>query len=125
MITTGFNGNEGVIDVRDVIERFESINDDEENTDPDDLNERDDLAELLADLRGNGGDEQWQGDWYPITLVRDSYFTDYAQRFAEDIGAVKNDAAWPHSCIDWERAANEFQQDYTSVEFAGTTYWYR
>jgi hypothetical protein len=46
----------------------------------------DTLYDLLAELRGNGGDHEWRGDWYPVTLIRDSYFTEYAQSFAEDIG---------------------------------------
>jgi hypothetical protein len=80
---------------------------------------------LLEDLRGNGGDEQWNGDWYPVTLIRDSYFKDYAQELAEDIGAINSDASWPNNCIDWDKAARELQMDYSSVEFDGVTYHYR
>ncbi len=83
------------------------------------------LSELLSDLAGCGGDEQWRGDWYPVTLVRDSHFTEYAQELADDIGAMDTAATWPHTCIDWEWAARELQMDYSSVEFDGVTYWYR
>lgn len=66
------------------------------------------------------------GDWdYGATLIRDSYFTTYAQQFAEDIGAINSDASWPATCIDWDEAARELQMDYTSVDFAGETYWVR
>lgn len=83
------------------------------------------LKELLEDLKGYGGDEQWRGDWYPITLIRDSHFCDYAEELADDIGAINSDATWPNNCIDWDRAAYLLRQDYSSVEFDGITYWYR
>src|SRR5579859_7585544 len=54
-------------------------------------------------------------DWaHGETLIRDSYFEEYAQEFAEDIGAVQKGMSWPYTCIDWEQAASELQQDYTS-----------
>lgn len=121
-----------IIDVRDIIERFEEL---EEGThdgdgnqltlDGDDASEFSTLTELLHELEGYGGDEQWRGDWYPVTLIRDSYFEEYAQELAEDIGSVTGSEQWPHNCIDWERAARELQMDYTSVEYDGITYWYR
>jgi hypothetical protein len=36
---------------------------------------------------------------------------DYAQQFAEDIGAWDGKATWPHSCIDWADAWGELQAD--------------
>lgn len=65
-------------------------------------------------------------DWqYGATLVRDSYFKAYAQAFAEDIGAIPKDNAWPCTCIDWDQAADELRQDYTAVEYGCVTYWVR
>ena len=93
--------------------------------DDDETEELQTLENLLEELKGCGGDEQWEGDWYPITLIRDSYFEDYAEELANDIGAINSEASWPNNCIDWERAARELQQDYSSVEFDGVTYWYR
>lgn len=83
------------------------------------------LQSLLGDLAGNGGDEQWRGDWYPLGLIADSYFETYAQEFADDIGAVNQNASWPNTCIDWEWAARELRTDYSSVEYDGSTFWYR
>lgn len=31
---------------------------------------------------------------------------------------------WPYNCIDWEKAANELKQDYSTVDFEGETYYY-
>lgn len=117
-----------IIDVRDIIARVEELETipAPENGEPDNASEElITLMSYLDDLRGNGGDEQWRGDWYPVTLIRDSYFKEYAQDLAEDIGAVEDGASWPNYCIDWDRAARELQFDYASVEIDGTTYWYR
>jgi hypothetical protein len=59
------------------------------------------------------------------TLIRDSYFKEYAQDLAEDIGAIQPDLSWPYNCIDWDQAADELQSDYTSIDIGGVTYWGR
>lgn len=126
-----------IIDVRDIIQRVEDLEETSNGSvkdgsagaeyegHEDDHEEYAELIELLEDLKGNGGDEQWRGDWYPVTLVRDSYFKNYAMDLAEDIGAIPSEYTWPASCIDWVSAARELQMDYTSVEYDGVTYWYR
>ena len=58
-------------------------------------------------------------------LVRDSYFEQYAQELAEDIGAINRDATWPNNHIDWEAAADALKADYTSVDYDGVEYWIR
>lgn len=73
-------------------------------------------------------EEQAEGcsDWmYGAQLIRESYFKDYAQQLAEDIGAVNADATWPNNCIDWDLAARELEVDYTQVDFDGVTYLIR
>ncbi len=126
-----------IIDVRDIIARVEHLeqlrepgpvdlgDDDNESSQDDLFAELAMLESILADLKGYGGDEQWRGDWYPVTLIADRYFRDYAQELADDIGAINGDATWPNNCIDWERAASELQQDYSSVTVDGDDYWYR
>lgn len=131
------SNSDDTIDVRDVIQRVEHLEplrtpgpidlggEDNEQAQDDLFAELNTLEKLLDELKGYGGDEQWRGDWYPITLIRDSHFRDYAEELADDIGAINSDATWPNNCIDWERAARELQSDYSSVEFDGITYWYR
>ena len=114
-----------LIDVRNIIERYEELEDMGEDVSPDVREERIDLWNLLESLEGSGGDEQWRGDWYPVTLIRDSYFKEYAQELAEDIGAIPDNATWPCRCIDWDRAARELRMDYSAVEYGGVTYWTR
>jgi hypothetical protein len=139
-----------IIDVRDIIARVEELQEtrdalreefdampenagvdfdhwvrNQEGFSSEDADELQQLESFLADLQGMGGDEQWRGDWYPVTLVRDSYFKDYAQELADDIGAIPAGASWPCTCIDWDQAARELRMDYSSVEFDGVTYWTR
>lgn len=135
------DNSEDVLDIRDVIARIEELRSEREDFEHDDDgnltgatwadSESDDATELsilesfVEDFKGYGGDEEWEGDWYPVTLVRDSYFKDYAEELAGEIGAIDPNARWPANCIDWEKAARELRIDYTSGEFAGVTYWGR
>ncbi len=85
-----------------------------------------DEATELKDLQALDNEASGSGDWrHGETLIRDTYFEDYARQTAEDIGALKDANHWPCTCIDWEKAADELKQDYTSVEFGDTTYWIR
>lgn len=61
-----------------------------------------------------------------VAFIKDSYFEEFARDEAENIGAFNTrENSWPYSCIDWEKAAEELQYDYSSVEFDGETYWHR
>ena len=130
MQDTTLDLNADIIDVRDIIARVEEL----EDAIPDDANDARNwldsgefvaLCAILDELKGAGGDEQWRGDWYPVTLVRDSYFRSYAQDLADDCGLIDHTAGWPMNCINWDKAARELQYDYTCVEIDGTQYWYR
>jgi len=86
----------------------------------------DDYGDELKALQSLAEDGEGYSDWkHGAQLIRDDYFEKYAQEFAEDIGAIPDDASWPATCIDWEKAAGELQMDYTSLDFAGVTYWVR
>lgn len=83
-------------------------------------------CEELKILRALADEASGSPDWtYGETLIRDSYFREYAQDLANDIGAMPDTSVWPCTCIDWERAVEELQQDYMSVEFGDETYWIR
>lgn len=92
----------------------------------------DDIAELQAELDAlvklAEEAEDYAADWkHGETLIRDSYFRDYAEELADDCGMVDRKVAsqWPYTCIDWDQAARDLQMDYTSVDFGGITYWIR
>lgn len=115
--------NDSIIDLRDVIARFEELEDLEER-DSDENEEFESIKKLLEELAGYGGDEQWRGDWYPCTLISDDAFADYAQELLKDCGTIPSDLPeWVS--IDWDETAKAVQQDYSSVELDGDTYWYR
>ncbi len=75
---------------------------------------------LLAEQIEDAGDYH-----HGLTLIRETYFTEYAQELAEDIGAINKDAAWPACHIDWEAASDALKMDYSEAEFDGVTYYYR
>lgn len=129
------NNSEDVMDSRDVIARIEElkeIRDDAEtdatehghqtDTEPFGTEEREELTTLESLASEAEGSPDWQ---HGETLIRDSYFKEYAQELAEDCGLVDAAATWPTHCIDWEQAARELQMDYTAVEFDGVDYWIR
>lgn len=142
-MTNTISNLDDTIDVRDIIARVEELREERDDLqlaldggsqedvnamaewETDNAEELAELESLLDDLNGMGGDEQWEGDWYPVTLIRDSYFQDYAQELAEECGMIDTNAKWPMTCIDWEKAARELQWDYSSVEVNGVTYWTR
>ena len=114
-----------VIDVRDIIARVEEL-----EPQVDAIGEGEHIAEwnmltrILNELKGYGGDEQWRGDWYPITLIEDAYFVEYVQDMLADCGELPREL--PHYiAIDWRTTARNIQTDYSSVDVNGLTYWYR
>lgn len=130
------DNSEDLIQVSDICERFEELESQKENAededgDPDSFTDEDaeefkTLGDLIDELRGYGGDHQWRGDWFPATLIRRSYFKDYAQELADDLhGSAMREASWPMNCIDWDKACRELEQDYSEVEIDGVEYLYR
>ena len=105
------SNSDNVIDSRDVIDAIENG-----DLEGDELKALEDLAE----------EAEGSPDWpHGETLIRDSYFEDYARELAEDTGMLKGDESWPLNCIDWEEAADQLKQDYFSVDFDGVDYWIR
>jgi len=118
--------SDDVIDSREVISRIAELEDNAEawKNDPASV-DTDELAELLT-LQKLASECEGYGDWqHGETLIRGSYFKDYAMELAEDIGALPKDATWPNTCIDWDQAARELKYDYMCVDFDGVEYWMR
>lgn len=126
MQTTQLDLTADTIDVRDIIARVEEL--DPEYSDikltDDEAKELAELQAILDDLKGNGGDEQWRGDWYPVMLISERTFEDHVRELLEDCGTIPKDLPW-FVAIDWETTAQHIQGDYTPVEIDGVTYWYR
>jgi hypothetical protein len=120
--TREISNTDDVIDSRDVIARIEEIEGlgDDKNLSQEDLDEVTALRALQDRAEGYASD--WQ---YGATLIRRSYFKQYAMQLADDIGAINADATWPNNCIDWDRAARELEMDYTLVDFGDVEYLVR
>ena len=90
--------------------------------DDDETEELQTLEKLLEELKGYGGDEQWLGDWYPVTLIRDSYFEESMDEMVADCYEIpKGLPSFMTITLDYKA----LQMDYSSVEFDGEIYWYR
>lgn len=136
-----FSNRDDIIDSHDIIKRLEALADYlsdlpsdqrcEENYDLEadeakGLHRADEVREYEALKRLDEQAANYSGDWkYGATLIRESYFVEYAEDFADNIGAVNKETAWPNNHIDWEAAAEELKGDYTEVDFDGVAYYVR
>ena len=120
-----------IIDSRDIIERIEELESELPTNAgevmPGTSDEIQEIRDELAILKALAEEcEGYAPDWaYGETLIRDSYFQDYAQELAEECCDMPKADQWPHRCIDWDQAARELQMDYTCVDFDGVEYWIR
>lgn len=119
-----FDGTEDMIDSRDIVERLEDLEAQEEHTE-------DEAAELAA-LVALKSEAEHSPDWnYGETLIRESYFEDYIEQLIDDcfpeVSKALSSGEWPmrHLKLDIEDAANEAKQDYFEIEFNGATYLIR
>ena len=129
-MTKEITNSDDIIDSRDVIERVEELEDELVDAMEDEgttLETANDIADELKPLKALAKEaSEYASDWqYGEALIRDSYFEDYAQELADDIGAIPDGYTWPTSCIDWKAAARDLQVDYTEVDFDGVSYWIR
>ena len=122
MTTEQITNADDVIDSRDVIARIEDLNGLMEGGD-----ETEEEKEELQTLKHLEEEANSAADWsYGETLIRDSYFTEYAEELCKDIGDLPSELPWYiANHIDWEGVVREIQMDYTSVDFDGITYWIR
>lgn len=126
-----------IFDLRDVIERFEELENElndiesrEENAAElaEWHNDYDDeylhMQKFLNEVKGYGGDEQWRGDWYPITFIRNDYTAEYTEELIKDCCDLPKEI--PHYiAIDWAKTWENIRVDYSQVEIGADTYWYR
>lgn len=126
------SNRDDIIDSRDIVARVEELEGERAAIPEDDAagaDEWDDdngeelktLRELVEEINNYAGDNADDG----VTLIRADYFEQYARELADDLGLMKAKEEWPYTCIDWEQAANELLQDYTSVSWGGVDYWLR
>jgi len=86
----------------------------------------DDYLEDWQNLESFAMELEGYGDWeHGETLIRDSYFTEYAEELAKDVCEMSDADCWPFTHIDWEAAADALKMDYTTGTFDGVEYWMR
>jgi hypothetical protein len=115
---------DNLIDIRDIIERVEEL-EDIEKRDQDEQEELTALRNFLSQMAGYGGDEQWRGDWYPVTLIRCDYFSEYVKDLVADIGDWPRSGVPDYLVIDWEATAANLKVDYSEADFDSVSYYYR
>ena len=133
-----FDGTDDYFDSREVIERIAELTAafiDATGDDPADVMSAEDWAfglgedegQELADLIAFRDEADYLPDWeYGETFIHENHFTDYVQELVEGCGYLPADLpAWLANAIDWERAAEVFQEGYTEFEIQGVTYWAR
>lgn len=138
------NNQQDIMDSRDMIEQLEEWQNEWESlvVDVDEAENDEDKAKAQAALdewNADYGDdykalkefceeaEGYASDWkYGETVIRDSYFTDYAEELCKDIGDMPKELPWYiANHIDWDGVADELKADYTSIDYDGVTYWVR
>lgn len=63
-------------------------------------------------------------DWEDgACLINEATFEDYARELAEDIGTTSRHLPWPQNHIDWDTAADALKQDYTKIDWQGSTFY--
>lgn len=79
---------------------------------------------MLTDLAEEcEGYSEWE---HGETLIRDSYFTAYAEELVHDCADLPKDLPdYIARNIDWKGVADDLKVDYTMVDFGGVDYWIR
>jgi hypothetical protein len=80
-------------------------------------------VEELHDLRQLREEAQSYGGWPNCTLINEDNWVEYAQQYADDLGGVTDE--WPPRHIDWDAAAEALREDYTEVQFSGSSFYVR
>lgn len=83
---------------------------------------REDIESLLENLT-DGGDVQYQGEWYPGRLIAENNFTDYIKELVSECYNLDDVPNFVE--INWEATACNCKIDYSAILINGTTYYYR
>lgn len=106
----------------------EVISEEDFELDEDEIEELEELRRFVRDelayAKGTSDDLRDYAKNEP-TMIAEHEFEDYARDLAQDIGAISGDEGWPMSYIDWERAAEALQADYSTMTYDGTDYYVR
>lgn len=85
----------------------------------------DELKEIeeINDLEDEINNKKFE---FGTTLIDKDDFEEYCEDLVSDIGDLPKDLpSYISNNIDWSGIADDLRQDYSEVEFRGTTYLYR
>ena len=118
--------NKDLFDSREIDERIDelecmALESEDGDLDPNlDEEEREEYDALIT-LRDDCGSSEWE---YGVTFIAESYFEEYAQDLAEDLGLVdRENSMSPY--IDWAAWARDCQMDYSSVVLDDCMFYFR
>lgn len=119
-----------VFDIRDVIERYEALEALKAEQDGTlsiiEAQEFEILTAFFKEVVGQGGDEEWRREWYPLIFISERYFSEYCEELVKECGTIPRDMPWYiERHIDWDGVANDLRIDYKSVTIEGIEYWFR
>lgn len=130
-MSKSIDNREDIIDSRDVIDRIDELSDERDaflDDDESNLPEWDNTpeAEELKTLLALQDECEGYSDWkYGVTLIREDYFTEYAEDLVKDLGELPKDLpSYIENNIDWDGVAEDLKYDYTSVDFDGVEYYF-
>lgn len=107
--------NQQVIDSRDIIERIEEL----EGQDELEESEKEELA-LLKEFEDENIPEWNDG----AILIDSDYWVEYVKELLEDVGDIPRDL--PHYiAINWDKTADNISQDYSIITVNGNDWYYR
>ena len=108
--------NEDVFDSRNVEERIEEL-EEQEQLNEEELEELRDLNELKEECLNYG----WENG---IQFIRESYFEEYAEELFNEC-YVSSVPDMVNNYIDYKKFASDLQMDYSEIEFRGITFFWR
>lgn len=110
-----------IIDSRDAVLALDALKD-EWASDPagfDSEEALEALEEFVDELNATFGEQEVE---FGITLVRDTHWDQYAEEYADEVMEIPNEMA---SYFDYDKFAEDLQQDYTEVQFDSIPYYGR
>lgn len=109
--------HEDVIDSRDIIERIEELEGDE------DLDESE--QEELAMLKSVAEEGEHFSDWeHGETLINTNYWVEYCKDLVSDVGDLPRDLP-SYIAIDWEKTADNLSNDYSRIDVGNSEFYIR
>jgi hypothetical protein len=122
--------SDNTIDSRDIIKELDDLESElevwiEDGGEEEEFLEHNPELEELRSVNEQG--ESYGSDWeYGCTLINAHYWIEYCEDLVKELGELPDDLPWYlESNIDWKGVAQDLESDYTTLEVAGRTFYFR